>query len=75
MVVVLPEQDGVSAATGQGEARAARLRREAEAVARGHADIERGLGIDDDDLEAWLDQLDRDETAPLPRPGTQPLRR
>ena len=46
--------------------RGTRVRREAAVIAKGHADIEAGLGIEDDDLEAWLDQLDRVEDASLP---------
>lgn len=47
---------------------AARIRHEAAVIAKGHADIAAGLGIEDDELEAWLDRLDRDEDAPPPRP-------
>jgi len=46
--------------------RVERLQREAAIIARAHADIDAGLGIEDDDLEAWLERLDQDENAPLP---------
>ena len=48
---------------------AARIRHEAAVIAKGHADLDAGLGIEDDALEAWLDRLDHDESAPLPVPG------
>ncbi len=46
--------------------RAARIGREADTIAKAHADIESGLGIEDDALEAWFDQLDQDDTPPPP---------
>lgn len=49
--------------------RESRVRREAEMIAQGRADIDAGLGIEDDALEDWLDALDRDEDIPLPSPG------
>ena len=53
--------------------RQARLRHEAEVIARGHADIDAGLGIEHDELKAWLLILDEDENAPLPVPeGSAP---
>lgn len=48
--------------------REARLRYEAAVIARGHAEIEAGLGIEYDDLKAWLLALDDDENTPLPAP-------
>jgi len=48
------------------ETQAERVLREADAVAEGRAEIAAGQGIDDDALEAWLDALDQDESAPLP---------
>lgn len=48
--------------------RHARIQREATVIAQAEADIDAGLGIDDDDLEQWLDALEHDETAPLPAP-------
>ena len=55
--------------------RTARIDREADAIAKGHADIDAGFGIEDDELEAWLDSLDSDENAPLPTQGRTPPRR
>ena len=46
--------------------RAERVRREAEVIAKAEADIDAGLGIEDDELEEWLDALDRDEGRPAP---------
>jgi len=46
--------------------RTARIRREAVVIAKGHADIDAGDGIENDALETWLDELDRDENAPSP---------
>jgi hypothetical protein len=40
------------------KARAERVRREVELIAKAHADIGAGLGISDDELEALLDELD-----------------
>ncbi len=54
--------------------RTARLQREADAIALGHAQIDAGHGIEDDALETWLDALDRDPDAPLPAPASQPRR-
>ena len=51
-----------------------RVRREAEVIAVGHADIDAGLGIDESDLEAWLDRLDQGEIAPPPVPSNRPAR-
>jgi hypothetical protein len=42
------------------EERAERIRREAEVIAKAHADIDAGLGMSDDELEALLDKLDAD---------------
>ncbi len=39
---------------------------EAAIVAKAEADIAAGLGIGDEDIEAWLDLLDTDSDAPLP---------
>ena len=46
--------------------RDARIRLEAAIIARGRAEIDAGLGIELDVLEAWLDRLEADENAPLP---------
>ena len=42
-----------------------RIRREAAVIRDARAEIPAGKGIDDDALEAWLDQLDQDRNAPL----------
>ena len=55
--------------------RQTRLRHEAEVIARGHADIDAGLGVGHDELKAWLLALDEDENTPLPvpeRPAPRP---
>jgi predicted transcriptional regulator len=67
-----PSQSG---GTETEEARAARIRREAALIAQAHADIDAGLGIEEEELEAWLDQLEIDEDAPLPTPKAPALRR
>jgi len=54
------------------EQREIRIRREVAIVAKEHAEIDAGLGIEDDDVEAWLDQLDIDENAPMPFPKSAP---
>jgi hypothetical protein len=46
--------------------RALRVGREAAIIARAHAEIDAGLGVEDDDLETWLDRLDQDENTPAP---------
>jgi hypothetical protein len=46
--------------------RAVRVQREAAVLQQARAQIEAGEGIDDDTLEAWLDSLDHDPSAPLP---------
>jgi hypothetical protein len=51
------------------ESKVERVKREAEIIAQAHADIDAGLGIGDDELEAWLDELDVNPDAPLPSPG------
>ena len=48
--------------------REARVRREAALIAKAHAEINAGLGIELDDAEAWLDALEIDENTPLPAP-------
>lgn len=48
------------------ETPADRVTREAAAIAQARAQIAAGQGIDDADLEVWLDQLDDNEDAPLP---------
>jgi hypothetical protein len=49
--------------------RQARIQREAAIISQAESDIDAGLGIDDHNLERWLDALDQDENAPLPAPG------
>ena len=51
------------------EERTARIAREAEIIAKARADLDAGLGIDDDDLEAWLDDLDHDPDMEIPTPA------
>jgi predicted transcriptional regulator len=46
----------------------ARVEREEAIIAKAEADIDDGLGIDDDEVEAWLDSLDRNSEAALPSP-------
>jgi predicted transcriptional regulator len=65
----LHKSPGIGAETE--EARAARIRREAALIAQAHADIDAGLGIEEEELEAWLDQLEIDENTPLPAPKAQ----
>jgi hypothetical protein len=48
------------------EQREARIRRELALIAVAEARLDAGLGIDLDDLEAWFDQLDINENAPMP---------
>ena len=48
--------------------RQARITRERTVITQAEADIEAAQGIHDDDLEAWLDELDRNPDAPLPSP-------
>jgi hypothetical protein len=42
------------------ESLAAQIQREAGIIAKAHADIEAGQGIEDSDMEVWLDGLDQD---------------
>jgi predicted transcriptional regulator len=50
------------------EQRERRIRYEMAVIAQGHADIDAGLGIEIEDLHAWLDLLDTEPDAPLPTP-------
>lgn len=50
------------------EERVVREQREAESIARGIADVEAGRYYEEDEIEAWLDQLELDDNAPLPVP-------
>lgn len=52
--------------------RRARIEREEAIIARAEADLDAGLGIEDDDVEAWLDALDHDPDVPLPSPRGGP---
>jgi len=52
--------------------RDARIRQEAETIARAHAAIDAGFGIEDEAMEAWLTKLDDDPDAPLPQPLSLP---
>lgn len=46
--------------------RAQRVQWEAREIERARQEIAAGQGIDDDVLEAWLDELDCDPNAPIP---------
>jgi predicted transcriptional regulator len=46
--------------------RAARLRWQVAEIERAEEELAAGLGIDEEALEAWLDELDRDPDAPVP---------
>jgi hypothetical protein len=54
--------------------REVRIQSETDSIARAHADIDAGLGIEDEDMEAWLDSLERDQHAPVPVSNRQKLR-
>ena len=45
--------------------RQARIEREEAIIAKAEADIDAGHGVEDDDVENWLDGLDHDPDAPL----------
>lgn len=65
----LPEKDEPARLNAEtAAAREARLQWEAAVIAKGHAEIDAGLGLDWDDVEAWLRDLDRDPNAQKPRP-------
>ncbi len=53
---------------GTWEADRLRIEREEAVIAKAEADIDAGLGIEDDDVEGWLDALDQNPNAPLPCP-------
>ncbi len=46
--------------------------REEAIITKAEADIAAGLGIEDDDVESWLDALDQDPDAPAPSKGSGP---
>lgn len=48
--------------------RAERIRREAEVIALARTELDAGLGIEEEEAEAWLDALEADEDLPLPEP-------
>jgi hypothetical protein len=43
-----------------------RLAAEAAIIAKAEADVEAGFGIEEHELEAWLDELEHHPDAPLP---------
>ena len=49
--------------------RRGRIDREDAIIAKAEADIDAGLGIEDEKVEAWLGLLDHDPDAPLPSRG------
>lgn len=55
--------------------RAARLRWEAAEIERAEEELAAGLGIDDEALDAWLDELDRDPDTPVPKLAPSSARR
>jgi len=55
--------------------RQGRIAREEVVIAKARADIAAGRGIEDEDLEAWLDSLEQDPNAPLPSPRRTPALR
>ncbi len=63
------QQQGLPPRRPEAEAiRSARIQREEAVIAKAEADLGAGLGIEDDDVEAWLDALEDDPSAPLPDP-------
>ncbi len=69
-VVTTPNHDRPSPETAAERAR--RIKREAEILAQAERDIDAGLGIEDDEMEAWLDEIDR--TKPIDEPSPEPAR-
>ena len=53
--------------------RARRIEREAEILTQAERDIDAGLGIEDDEMEQWLAELDR--TEPMHEPLRGPAQR
>ena len=53
------------------EPEAERLERERASIARGLAEFAAGECFDDETVEAWLDLLESDPTAPLPSKRSQ----
>ena len=60
-------EDGLPIGETDGE-RVVREAREAESIARGIADFEAGRYYEEDEIEAWLDQLELNDDAPMPVP-------
>ena len=52
--------------------RLARIAHKRESLAQARADMDAGLGVDWDDVETWLHELDSND-APAPEPTTGPL--
>jgi hypothetical protein len=69
-VVTTPHPDRPSPETAAERAR--RISREAEILAQAESDIDAGLGIEDDEMESWMDELDR--TKPIDEPSPEPAR-
>lgn len=65
---VLPEPGGTETTSE----RASRIASEAALITQARAEIKAGLGIDDDAMETWFDQLDANPDAPPPRPSSTP---
>jgi hypothetical protein len=55
--------------------REARLRYEAAVIARAQADIDAGLGLEWEDVEDWLIELERNPNATFPQPRAPVLDR
>ena len=53
----------------------ARIEREAEIIARGHAQIDAGLYVEEDALDEWLDAVEHGEDPPIPVRGQGGARR
>ncbi len=52
--------------------REARIRKEAAMLAASKAHFERFGGVDMEEVDAWLDALDKDPNAPRPSPKKRP---
>ncbi len=52
-----------------------RMAREEALIAKAEVDIDAGMGVEDDDVEEWLDSLEHDPNAPLPSPRRAPVLR
>ncbi len=70
------QKQNVPASTHEAESiRRARTLREEAIIAKAEADIDAGLGIEDDEVEAWLNALENDPDARLPLPNIAPTPR